>query len=142
MSLPSRSREGSGVGTVEGVRRPTALAQRLRRETTPAERQLWRQIGASRLGWKFSRQMPVGPYVCDFLCRSARLAVELDGGSHASTVDHDRRRSDYIRSRGIRIIRFSNAEVMGNPDGVIAAILVALGETPHPPPLPRAGGET
>ena len=129
------------MGTVEGVRRPTMRAQQLRREATPPERVLWQALSGSKLGFKFSRQMPVGPYICDFLCRTERLAIELDGDSHATTADHDRRRERFIRARGIRTIRFSNAEVVGNLDGVVDAIREALADQAHPRPLPQAGGE-
>jgi very-short-patch-repair endonuclease len=139
--LPSRTREGSGVGTVSGIRRPTARAQQLRRDATPAERKLWSVLGASKLGTKFSRQMPVGPYICDFLSRSARLAIELDGDSHARQIGYDERRTQIIEAQGIRIIRFANADVMNNLVGVTQAIQAALAEYAHPQPLPRAGGE-
>ena len=129
------------MGTVPGVRRPTLRAQRLRREATPAERKLWQVLGASRLGVKFSRQMPVGDYVCDFLSRSAMLAIELDGDSHSTTPDYDARRTRFIEARGITVIRFSNADVMGNLDGVAAAIRKSLAARAHPQPLPQAGGE-
>ncbi|MDQ2891605.1 MAG: DUF559 domain-containing protein [Pseudomonadota bacterium] len=128
------------MGTVDGVRRPTLNAQRLRRDATPAERKLWSALGASRCGAKFSRQMPVGGYICDFLSRSAMLAIELDGDSHASTIEYDATRTRFIESRGIRVIRFSNAEVMGNLEGVVHIIRAALGEQAHPRPLPQTGG--
>jgi very-short-patch-repair endonuclease len=130
------------VGTVKGVRRPTGRAQQLRRDATPAERALWHELSGSKLGYKFSRQMPVGPYICDFLCRAERLAIELDGDSHASTVEHDQRRERFISSQGIRTIRFSNSDVRGNLDGVVSAIREALGGNAHPQPLPQAGGES
>ncbi|RYD50387.1 MAG: endonuclease domain-containing protein [Sphingomonadales bacterium] len=129
------------MGTVEGVRRPTGRAQQLRRDATPAERALWRELSGSKLGFKFSRQMPVGPYIRDFLCRAERLAIELDGDSHATTVGHDQRREHFIRAQGIRTIRFSNWDVMVNLEGVVRAIRDALGGNAHPQPLPRAGGE-
>ncbi|MDF7777072.1 DUF559 domain-containing protein [Sphingomonas sp. AOB5] len=122
------------MGTVEGVRRPTIRAQQLRREATPAERTLWRELSESKIGFKFSRQMPVGAYVCDFLCRSERLAIELDGESHAATAKLDRRRDDFIRAQGIRTIRFSNADVMGNLEGVVAEIRSVLATRPTPSP--------
>ena len=136
--LPSRLREGSGVGTVAGIRRPTTRAQHLRREATPAERKLWQVLSASKLGAKFSRQMPVGPYICDFLSRAAMLVVELDGDTHASQVTHDARRDAFLRERGLTILRFSNADVIGNPDGVADRIRAALPMAP--PPTPPASG--
>ena len=128
------------MGTVEGVRRPTMRAQRLRREATPAERALWRELSASKVGHKFSRQMPVGPYICDFLCRSARLSVELDGDSHATTVDQDRKRDTFIQARGIRILRFSNSEVVESLEGVVDSIRIALADMPTPSPSRKREG--
>ena len=136
--LPSRSREGLGVGTVEGISRPTLRAQQLRRDATPAERRLWRELSASKLGHKFSRQMPVGPFIRDFLSRSALLVVELDGNTHALTVEADARRTAFLRSRGLRVIRFSNAEVFTQLESVVDAIRSALAKSP--PPTPPASG--
>ncbi|PKP90398.1 MAG: hypothetical protein CVT77_15125 [Alphaproteobacteria bacterium HGW-Alphaproteobacteria-16] len=115
-------------------------AQRLRREATPAERALWRELSASKVGHKFSRQMPVGPYICDFLCRSARLSVELDGDSHATTVDQDRKRDTFIQARGIRILRFSNSEVVESLEGVVDSIRIALADMPTPSPSRKREG--
>ncbi len=85
--------------------------------------------------------MPVGPYITDFMCRAKMLVVELDGYSHDLSVEQDRRRTAFIESRGFRILRFTNAAVFDNIEGVVAAISLALGEagvpTPQPPP---AGG--
>ena len=78
--------------------------------------------------------MPVGTYICDFLCRSHRLAIELDGESHTGTVEQDRRRTAFIEAQGIRVLRFANADVMKNAEGVVAAIGAALAETPTPDP--------
>jgi very-short-patch-repair endonuclease len=122
------------VGTVEGVRRPTSRAQQLRREATPAERRLWSVINAGKLGVRFSRQMPVGPYICDFLSRSALLAIELDGDTHAATAEYDQRRDAFIRSRSIRTLRFSNRDVMQHVEGVVDAIRMALADGPTPDP--------
>ena len=129
------------MGTVDGVPRPTIRAQELRREATPAERLLWRELSASKLGYKFSRQMPVGRYICDFLCRSERLAVELDGYSHDLTVDSDEARDRFIGRQGIRVLRFANNDVLSNLEGVVTAIRAALVEPPTPDPSrQREGG--
>ena len=121
--------------------RPTRLAQRLRSSATDAERHLWRHLSRRQLGgYKFSRQMPVGPFICDFMCREARLVVEVDGGQHDRFEERDRQRTAFIESEGYRVIRFWNSEVLGSLDGVLVAILQAL-ETAHPQPLPQAGGE-
>ena len=123
--------------------RPTRLAQSLRNTATPAERHLWRHLNKRQLdGYKFCRQMPVGPFVCDFLCREARLAIEVDGGQHCESK-RDQSRTAFLEREGFRVIRFWNNEVQGNIEGVVEAIRLELGraDCPHPQPLPLAGGE-
>ena len=112
--------------------RDTERARELRNRATPAERQLWRYLGRSQLGVKFSRQMPVGPFFADFLCRGLRLIVELDGFSHDLRPAEDAARDRYLAEAGYRVVRFSNAEVMENLEGVLAAIRRAVGGQAHP----------
>ena len=124
----------------ERVRRPTQRAQKLRNNATPAERMLWHHLSRRQLNrWKFSRQMPVGPFVCDFLSRELKLVVELDGGQH-----HDNRadaaRTAYIEQQGFRVVRYWNNEVQENVAGVLEHSR-ALIDLAHPQPLPHAGGE-
>ena len=93
---------------------------------TDAERRLWSHLRASQLeGTKFIRQHPIGDFVVDFACRSARIAVELDGGQHADSLADDARTA-IIEAHGYRVIRFWNNEVLQNTDGVLTAILVEL----------------
>jgi very-short-patch-repair endonuclease len=105
------------------------LAKQLRTEMTPPERKLWSMLRACRLqGIKFVRQMAFGPYyVADFAARAQCLVVELDGDSHAGREEYDARRTAYMESEGFRVIRFTNSEIMSNPEGVARAILIALG---------------
>ena len=77
---------------------------------------------------KFRRQVPVGPYVVDFVCPAAKLVIEIDGGQHADNIDYDRRRSEFLASKGYRVIRFWNNDVLGNLDGVYQTIELALRE--------------
>ena len=123
--------------------RPTRRAQELRNNATDAEKRLWRNLSNRQLGgFKFSRQMPVGPFICDFMCRQTGLVVELDGGQHDSQAGRDEDRTRVIESEGYRVIRFWNNEVMENLEGVLSAILDAL-RTPPPPAPPASGrGET
>ena len=103
-------------------KRLTNVARKLRGDMTDAERRLWSHLRASQLdGAKFTRQLPIGDVVVDFACRSARLAVELDGGQHAENAADDARTA-IIEAHGYRVIRFWNNEVLQNTDGVLSAI--------------------
>ena len=121
--------------------RPTKRAQELRNNATDAERQLWRHLSRRQLnGVKFSRQMPVGPFICDFLCRERMLVVEVDGGQHCGNSS-DESRTAFLESEGYRIIRFWNNKVHENMEGVIQTIASALNECPPPAPSRRREGE-
>ena len=92
---------------------------------TPAELELWRHLKSENLcGLKFRRQFGVGPYIVDFYCPSLRLAIELDGDSHLGreAEEYDRVRQTYIEAHGIHFLRFSNAEVYENLEGVLRVI--------------------
>ena len=102
--------------------RNTARARSLRREATPAERALWRYLARSQTGAKFSRQMPVGPFFADFLCRELSLVVELDGFSHDAAPERDVRRDAWMAEHCFTVLRFANADVHVNVEGVVAAI--------------------
>ncbi|KEY99408.1 hypothetical protein AI27_04445, partial [Sphingomonas sp. BHC-A] len=75
--------------------------------------------------------MPLGPYFCDFLCREAKLIIELDGSSHDDSAEYDARRDAYCRELGFTVLRFQNAEVIGNIEGVLSHIMAALAQA-HP----------
>ena len=119
----------------------TRWARRLRKESTFAERRLWRQLRARSLsGFKFVRQEPIGPYIVDFVCREKRLVIEVDGGQHADNK-RDAARDRWLADHRYRILRFWNNEVLGNTEGVLETILSALSaeRPPHPNPLPVNG---
>jgi very-short-patch-repair endonuclease len=119
------------------------LARRLRRNLTDAERHLWFRLRDRRLfGLKFRRQIPIGPFVADFICWDQSLIVELDGGQHASETVRDDRRTEWLEHHGWRVIRFWNNDVFENTDGVLWRIAEACGVnpgSPHPDPLSHAG---
>ena len=108
------------------TRAVTARARSLRKEVSPIERKLWYALRDNQLGASFRRQHPVGPYVLDFYCPSARLAIELDGDDHTTRAESDSRRTRFLNQRGIRVIRFSNREVWSNLEGVKECIALAL----------------
>ena len=102
--------------------RNTRRARGLRKAATPAERRLWLHLAKSQLGVKFSRQMPVGPWFADFLCRELKLVVELDGFSHDLQPERDAARDAWFAARGYRVLRFANADVLGDVEAVVVAI--------------------
>jgi very-short-patch-repair endonuclease len=115
-------------------------ARELRAAMTDAERTLWRCLRLRQLdGYRFRRQVPIGPYVADFACLQAGLVVEVDGGQHAGTR-FDQGRDAFLRAQGFSVLRFWNNEVLRNPDAVCGAILAALGDAPLPA-SPRKRGE-
>lgn len=106
----------------------------LRRHQTSDENRLWYLLRAKRFyGYKFKRQMPIGPYIVDFACFRGRLIVELDGGQHADDVGYDDKRTKYLNARGWRVIRFWNNELRINEEAVLMRILERLtSELPSP----------
>ena len=103
------------------------FARHLRSNQTDAERLLWRHLRNRELqGFRFRRQVPLGPYIVDFVCFEQRLVVELDGGQHAEQHSYDAARDDWLRSQGFRIIRFWNNQVLGETEGVLGVILESL----------------
>jgi very-short-patch-repair endonuclease len=114
-------------------------ARRLRQDMTDAERTLWYHLKDRKLcGCKFRRQVPMGGYIVDFVCRERGLEVEVDGGQHAEQREKDGLRTRWIEGKGYRVLRFWNNEVLGNAEGVLIRIAEFLGEgTPHPNPLPK-----
>jgi very-short-patch-repair endonuclease len=127
----------------KGYKRPTSRARDLRNNATDAERVLWVHLSArQRLGVRFNRQVPIGPYICDFVARSAMLAIEVDGGQHDWQSDQDATRSRYLQSQGFRVIRFWNNDVLERIEGVVAEIERVLADTPSPNPSRKREGNS
>ena len=107
----------------------------LRQRSTDAEATLWAHLRAKRLAaFKFRRQHPCGPYILDFYCAAAQLAVELDGGQHFLPLAqaYDRRRTAYLGRRGIKVLRFPCDLVFRELPALLEAIAVSLGVGPSP----------
>ncbi|MBX9777137.1 MAG: endonuclease domain-containing protein [Xanthobacteraceae bacterium] len=123
--------------------RHRSRARALRRDMTDAETKIWQRLRAHRfMGLSFRRQLPVGPYIVDFVCLEARLIIEIDGGQHESDqAAYDAKRDAWLRSQGFRILRFWNNDVLKNLRGVLERVAEAVQE-PLPPSLtlPRKGG--
>jgi very-short-patch-repair endonuclease len=110
-----------------GYRKKVSIARRLRRDSTDAERALWRRLRGRRLeGYKFRRQVPFDPYIADFVCDDAKLVIEVDGGQHDWDREKDEIRTRYIEAFGFRVIRYWNNDVLSNMDGVLQQILIEL----------------
>lgn len=90
---------------------------------TNAEQLLWNEIRAHRLyGLKFRRQIPLGPYIADFLCIEKKLIIELDGKSHEERKSYDERRTKYLEEHGFQVLRFTNDDVENDVEIVLKKI--------------------
>jgi len=93
-------------------------ARGLRTEMTDAEVRLWIRLRGEQIdGYRFRRQVPMGPYVVDFACLKARLVIEVDGGQHAEALERDDRRTAWLEARGFRVLRFWNTDVLQRTEG-------------------------
>ncbi len=113
-----------GIRIIEARR-----ARSLRHDQTTAESRLWNRLRAQRVnGFKFIRQEPIGPYFADFTCRKARLIIEIDGATHSTDeeIAADLRRTAFLEAQGYQVIRFQNAEIFENIEGVLETILARL----------------
>jgi very-short-patch-repair endonuclease len=117
------------------------LAKNLRKNSTDAERVVWKFLRAKQIeGLKFRRQEPIGKYIVDFVCFEKDLIIEVDGGHHSETVDSGR--DAWLLSQGFEVLRFWNHDVLQNIEGVLEVILRACSQrTPSPTP-PIKGGAT
>jgi len=106
------------------------FARSLRKHATDPKRLLWSRLRRRQLdGFRFRRQRPFGPYVCDFICLEAKLIVELDGSQHAEREGYDANRDDFMRSYGYRVVRFWNGDVFTRTEIVVETIFDALRRT-------------
>ena len=115
-------------------------SRQLRENMTDAERHLWAKVRMKQLkGYQFYRQKPIGDYIVDFFCPMAKLVIEIDGSHHlvGEAIEYDRIRDDYLRSLGLRVLRFTNTDVLTNIESVVDSI---RGRIPLSPPFSK--GET
>lgn len=115
-----------------------SIAKTLRKQSTHAEKFLWKHIREKQLeGFKFRRQEPIGKYIVDFVCFQKQVVIEIDGGQHAGNVT-DRERDNWLRRQGYKVLRFWNNEVLTNIEGVLEMIRINC--LNHPPFLPSRQG--
>ena len=104
-------------------------AKQLRHNETEAEQIIWSWLRTKKLnGIKFRRQQPIENYIVDFVSFERKLVIEIDGGQHNIEENkvNDGTRTNWLESRGYRVLRFWNNDVTSNLDGVIARIQEAL----------------
>ena len=104
---------------------PKSISRHLRKRATPAEVILWEEIRNRKLGGlKFRRQYPALGFILDFYCAERSLGIELDGSIHDFQEEYDKWREKVILEKGIRIVRFSNQEIVENLEEVKRKILL------------------
>ncbi|HXN78187.1 MAG TPA: DUF559 domain-containing protein, partial [Candidatus Dormibacteraeota bacterium] len=117
------------------IRDPVLLdrGRALRRNMGDAEKKLWFHLRRRKMaGHRFRRQVPIGSYIADFACLSARLIIEIDGGQHSEENNQvlDAQRTDWLETRGYRVLRFWNSYVLTEIDSVTETIFNALSPSP------------
>ncbi len=106
-----------------------AISRQLRGRLTDAEKLLWSKIRKKQIkNYQFFRQKPIGSFVVDFYCKEARLVVEIDGGQHyeEENIKADKIREEFLKSLGLKILRFTNLDVLRNIDSATAKIYSEL----------------
>lgn len=151
MKSPPRNGEGDRQPEAGGGGGPAVLrqpirqvkrARRLRRELSLPEVLLLRELRKRPGGYKFRHQFPLAPYTIDFVCLSARLAIEVDGIAHDMGTGpvQDLRRDRLLSHRGFRVLRVPARDVLNNLENCVNGIVAACREAGPPPPSARADG--
>ena len=119
-------------------------AREMRRGSTPAESRMWRWLRGQRLGYKFRRQVPIGPFIVDFYCAELKLVIELDGRHHGNPemLAYDDARTTELVLMGLSVFRIKNDSEMIEQQ-IAWMIEQCGGRPPHPPsaPSPPRAGE-
>lgn len=100
-------------------------ARAMRKQQTPAEEMLWTLLRRRQLlGLKFRRQHQFGKYIADFYCHEAKLVIECDGSAHGSNErwHHDQNRDAYMVAQGLRVLRFTNEQIVSDTEDVLQEI--------------------
>ncbi|PIR52635.1 hypothetical protein COU76_05395 [Candidatus Peregrinibacteria bacterium CG10_big_fil_rev_8_21_14_0_10_49_10] len=108
----------------------TSFARQLRQAGNPAEKLLWSTLRRRQFfGLKFRKQVPIGPYIVDFLCVQRKIVIEIDGDSHYEDgkQEYDQKRDQFLQQHGLRILRVGHRETLQNIDGVVERIRLFLG---------------
>lgn len=116
------------------------LARQNRNNPSPAEKKIWYEVLCRKQfkGYKFTRQKPIADFIVDFYCSKLRLVIEIDGDSHAENKEYDETRTNILNQYGLRVLRYTNQDVMNNLEGVYQDLMQII-NLPFPP---CQGGKT
>jgi very-short-patch-repair endonuclease len=114
-------------------RKLTELARKNRNNPSPAEKKIWYEVLCRKQfeGYKFTRQKPIADFIVDFYCSKLQLVIEIDGDSHAESKEYDEVRTNVLNQYGLRVLRYTNRDVMNNIEGVYRDLMRII--TPLPP---------
>ena len=119
--------EGKDTTMASYINPKTKRARELRQTANPAEQSLWSVLKSRQLdNWKFTRQMPIGPYFADFVCRERCVVIEVDGSQHLERASYDRSRDEYMLAAGYSVYRVPVISVMNDLGAVCDSILAVL----------------
>lgn len=113
----------------DGEKQTLKKARALRKAMSKSEVILWSHLRRQQLGgYRFRRQVPIGPFIADFACVDLKLVVEVDGATHSDDAEiaYDRRRTAYLAEHGWHVWRVWNNEIYENLDGVLDGLLIEL----------------
>ncbi|MGC2064168.1 MAG: endonuclease domain-containing protein [Thermodesulfovibrionales bacterium] len=120
----------------------TELARKNRRNPSKAENRIWNDVLRMRnfSQHKFLRQKPIAGYIVDFYCAELCLVIEIDGDSHAETIEYDAERTKVLNALGLSVVRYSNYDVLENIEGVCKDLLSQIQGQQQPPCVPPYQG--
>ncbi|MBI3135606.1 MAG: endonuclease domain-containing protein [Bacteroidetes bacterium] len=99
-----------------------SFQKELKKNQTPAEKALWKELQNKKTGFKFRRQHVIADHIVDFVCLRQKPVVEVDGKIHLNQIDKDMARTERLAVKGFRVIRFTNEEVLANTANVVYKI--------------------
>ena len=134
--------KGGKGGYVPYNKTLTQRARQNRKNPTPAEQKLWHKVlqGKRLDNLKFTRQKPLAEYIVDFYCAELMLAIEIDGDTHARQEEYDKERTKNLSRFGVEVVRYTNAEVLNNLEGVYHDLRERIAVRKQPPKSPLSGG--
>ena len=134
MKTKDKNKEANKLKYLPYKRKLTQLARKNRNNPTPAEKKLWFEVLCRKRfeGYKFTRQKPLGGYIADFYCSKLKLVIEIDGDTHAENTEYDEMRTNILKQYGLKVLRYTNRDVMNNIEGVYQDLMQII-NPPFPP---------